>query len=93
MAQEHRSRRGVPAWGCKGFRIAREPLFSLDKPRIVRYTPLVNRLPLKRLGLAPLFDPTQGVTVIEPPGSGPGWWSGAPGALYDDETRLSVVEV
>ena len=59
MAQEHRSRRGVPAWGCKGFRIAREPLFSLDKPRIVRYTPLVNRLPLKRLGLAPLFDPSR----------------------------------
>lgn len=30
-----------------------------------------------------LFDPEQGRVVREPPGSGAGWWAGAPGAFYD----------
>ncbi|MGN6812957.1 MAG: hypothetical protein ACTHMP_18995 [Thermomicrobiales bacterium] len=30
----------------------------------------------------PLFDPAAGTTVIEPLGSGPGWWAGAPGAYW-----------
>ncbi|NPV08818.1 MAG: hypothetical protein HPY83_12765 [Anaerolineae bacterium] len=32
-----------------------------------------------------LFEPAQGQTVLEPTGSGKGYWVGAPGALYDDE--------
>jgi len=31
----------------------------------------------------PRFDPAGGVTVLEPPGSGPGYWVGAPSILYD----------
>ncbi len=59
----------------------------MTNPAAYDILPPVSHLPLKRFGLAPLFDPAQGVTVIEPPGSGPGWWAGAPGALYDDATR------
>jgi hypothetical protein len=39
-------------------------------------------IPTHWFGVPPLFDPTQGVTVLEPPGSGPGNWAGAPSALY-----------
>ncbi|NLC58431.1 MAG: hypothetical protein GX774_16480 [Armatimonadetes bacterium] len=35
----------------------------------------------------PLFDPRTGSTVIEPPGSGAGWWAGAPSACYDEQRR------
>jgi hypothetical protein len=38
----------------------------------------VNRV----FGALPLFDPRQGTTVVAPPGSGPGWWAGAPSALW-----------
>jgi hypothetical protein len=41
---------------------------------------------LKRFGVAPLFRPEEGVTVIEPAGNEPGWWAGAPSALYDEES-------
>ena len=34
----------------------------------------------------PLFDPSAGATVIEPPGKGPGYWAGAPSAVYDQDT-------
>ncbi len=40
---------------------------------------------LKRFGVAPLFDPADGVTIVEPVGSEPGYWAGAPSAVYDDE--------
>jgi len=40
----------------------------------------------KYLAQVPLFGPEDGVTVREPLGSGPGWWAGAPGALYDDDS-------
>lgn len=33
-----------------------------------------------------LFDPTAGETVRDPLGSGPGWWVGAPSAVYDHDT-------
>ena len=33
-------------------------------------------------GAVPLFDPARGTTVVEPPGSGQGWWAGAPGACW-----------
>lgn len=32
-----------------------------------------------------LFDPQEGLTVRAPEGSGPGWWAGAPGVLWDEE--------
>ena len=35
----------------------------------------------------PLFDPEQGAVVKEPDGRGPGWWVGAPSALYDRERQ------
>jgi len=34
----------------------------------------------------PLFDPETGLTVRGPLGEGPGWWAGAPTALYDPAT-------
>ena len=42
---------------------------------------------LRRFAAAPLFDPEQGTVVKEPEGSGPGWWVGAPSAIYDRERR------
>ncbi len=45
-----------------------------------------NDLSLKRFGLAPLFDPEKGTTVVEPRGREAGWWAGAPSALYDGES-------
>jgi hypothetical protein len=33
--------------------------------------------------LPPLFDPEQGTVVRQPEGSGPGFWVGAPSAIYD----------
>ncbi|MGH2353944.1 MAG: hypothetical protein ACRDJN_20255, partial [Chloroflexota bacterium] len=38
-------------------------------------------------GIAPLFDPEQGTTIVEPTGQGSGYWVGAPGAVYDPESR------
>src|SRR6185295_19023982 len=35
----------------------------------------------------PPFDPTDGITVITPPGKGPGYWAGAPSAAYDGLER------
>lgn len=32
-----------------------------------------------------LLDPTAGTTVFDPPGSGPGWWVGAPSAWWTGE--------
>jgi len=37
----------------------------------------------KRFGMMPLFDPEQGETVLDPPGSGAGYWTGAPGVTFD----------
>jgi hypothetical protein len=31
------------------------------------------------------FDPEEGTIVREPPGQGPGYWAGAPGAMFDKE--------
>jgi len=38
------------------------------------------------LGQIPLFGREDGVTVRAPLGEGPGWWAGAPSALYDEES-------
>ncbi len=37
------------------------------------------------MGIAPLFDPEEGTTILEPPGEGKGNWVGAPGVIYDDD--------
>jgi len=42
----------------------------------------------KWLGTVLLFDPKEGSTVVEPPGTGPGYWSGAASAIYDDAERF-----
>lgn len=38
-------------------------------------------------GLAPRFDPREGITVLEPEQPGPGWWAGACSALFDPPSR------
>ncbi len=38
-------------------------------------------------GALPLFDPRKGITVLEPPGAGKGWWVGAPSAIYEAQAR------
>jgi hypothetical protein len=38
-------------------------------------------------GIAPLFDPREGTTIVDPPGQGNGYWAGAPGASYDPDTK------
>lgn len=42
-------------------------------------------------GVAPRFDPEQGTTIAEPPGSGYGYWAGAPSAAYDRQSGLFYV--
>ena len=37
-------------------------------------------------GMLPRFDPDAGNVVAEPPGSGYGFWAGAPSAIYDSES-------
>jgi hypothetical protein len=37
----------------------------------------------KAFGFVPSFDPEAGVTILEPDGTGPGNWVGAPSVLYD----------
>jgi len=39
----------------------------------------------KWFGLPPKFDPEEGNVVAEPPGSGYGFWAGAPSAVFDFE--------
>jgi len=39
-------------------------------------------------GFRGLFDPTTGITVAEPLGTGKGWWAGAPSVLFDPEKEL-----
>lgn len=39
----------------------------------------------RAFGALPLFDPDKGTTVIEPLGSGSGWWAGAPSAFWTGE--------
>lgn len=48
--------------------------------------PLRDNPAAKCFAQIPLFGPEDGVTVREPLGSGPGWWAGAPSALYDDQS-------
>jgi hypothetical protein len=46
---------------------------------------------LKQWGTMPLFDPRDGITVIEPPGEGPGYWAGGCSALYDADSGTFYV--
>ncbi len=34
-----------------------------------------------------LFDPNEGTVVRQPPGEGAGYWVGAPGAMYDEDSQ------
>ena len=40
-------------------------------------------------GAQPPFDPSTGVSLVPPPGAGPGHWAGAPGAFVDGEDVFS----
>ena len=46
---------------------------------------------LKWFGMAPLFDPEEGQTIVKPPDSGTGWWAGAPNVIYDDESARFLI--
>ncbi len=46
---------------------------------------LKKKVDISRLNLAPLFDPEEGKTVIQPPGDGVGFWAGAPSIMFDDK--------
>lgn len=46
--------------------------------------PAWDRPQIKRVGGLPLFDPLAGTVVVEPPGSGEGFWAGGPSAAFDD---------
>lgn len=37
------------------------------------------------IGILPLFDPEEGKTILEPPGSGPGSWVGGESIIFDTE--------
>ncbi len=39
----------------------------------------------RHLGLPPLFNPQEGVTILEPPCNGSGYWVGAPSVIFDEE--------
>lgn len=39
-------------------------------------------------GILPAFDPDAGTVVAEPPGSGYGFWAGAPSAVFDPDSGL-----
>ncbi len=40
----------------------------------------------KCYGIPPLFNPEEGDVIAEPPGSGYGYWAGAPSAMYDQSS-------
>ena len=44
----------------------------------------------RRWGIAPLFDPEHGTTIVEPPGRGNGYWAGAPGAFSYSSSSSSA---
>ena len=48
---------------------------------------------LKQWGIAPLFDPQDGGTVMEPPGNEQGFWVGGCSALYDPDRHMDNVIV
>jgi hypothetical protein len=50
-------------------------------------SPLTQFLTDKHLGLAPLFDPQDGVTIKEPLKRERGYWAGAPSVIYDNLER------
>lgn len=40
----------------------------------------------RRIITGPLFDPEDGVCLVAPPGNGQGYWAGAPGIFWDQDT-------
>jgi len=45
----------------------------------------------KSYGVPPRFDPEHGEVIAEPPGSGYGYWAGAPSAVYDRTAKTFYV--
>ena len=41
----------------------------------------------KCVGLLPLFDPLEGIVVVEPPGKEEGFWAGGSSATFDERTN------
>jgi len=41
----------------------------------------------KALGILQSINPEEGQTILEPLGSGPGYWVGAPSVIYDEESK------
>ncbi len=39
----------------------------------------------------PAFNPVEGTTIFKPPGDGPGYWAGAPSAMYDEEREEFLI--
>ena len=47
----------------------------------------MSRVSKRWFGVVPLFDPAEGITVLEPLNSGVGWWVGAPSVIFDDDSQ------
>ena len=47
----------------------------------------MSRVGKKWFSAVPLFDPMEGITILEPPSSGVGWWVGAPSILFDNDRQ------
>ena len=56
-----------------------------DKDMSAQATSRVHR---KTIGTLPLFEPSAGTVVAQPPGDGDGYWAGGPSALYDERDGL-----
>ena len=57
---------------------------------VLCFSPLISQnisYGLKKFADIPTFDPLSGLVIAEPPGSGPGYWAGAPSVIYDDERK------
>jgi len=46
---------------------------------------------LKWFGMAPLFNPEEGQTIVKPLHGGNGWWAGAPNVIYDDQKARFLI--
>ncbi len=47
----------------------------------------LERMSMKQIRGPPLFNPEDGVTIVDPPGRKRGFWAGAPSVIYDPEDK------
>lgn len=47
-----------------------------------------KKIDISQIGIAPLFDPEKGKSIIDPPGQGVGFWVGAPTIMFDDKDGI-----